>query len=663
MKKILSILLIVSISAICFAQKGKISPYLRQIVESTNIQNKKQLHGLRLASPRLTTAFVKSSSSEILKSHGCRILAQWDDLYIVTVPIDQIYALAAEKSIHRIEANKPMSICNDTTALILGVDRVHEALQLPQQYTGKGVITGVVDIGFDFTHPTFSNRVTRFWDMIDNRNPNTYPFGTEYIGNDTLQAIQHSYDGILCTHGTHTAGSMAGNGYNGRYSGMAPESEIVLVCNGCVDNKFLIDEELRPLFTDATSALGFKYIFDYAESQGKPCVINFSEGSVEDPYNGQLYAEAVQKLVGPGKILVASIGNQNTKKRYICKSAGADSIKLRDEEYGNTFLYYVQSDNEITNSITLSNNKTLTWSTDVILATPDSILRDTIDYDTRKLATCICLYPDCWGRGKLIYEISIVNIDGELINCPINVKVEGKDADAEIFFATGGTVDERAEYGHNTFFPGNIPSVIGVGANGYRDYVINYLGDKKAYQTETDGIVSSYSSRGPTMDGRIKPDIVAPGNNILSSYNSFYLEHHPDAGDIKWDVEHFEYNGRTYPWNANSGTSMSTPIVAGIIALWLQANPNLSPSDIIDVFAHTATKTDNSLIYPNNDYGYGEINAYEGIRYILETSYIKELSQDVNIKSCNDSYNLQGVKVNDNYKGIVIKNGKKYNQQ
>jgi subtilisin family serine protease len=94
---------------------------------------------------------------------------------------------------------------------------------------------------------------------------------------------------------------------------------------------------------------------------------------------------------------------------------------------------------------------------------------------------------------------------------------------------------------------------------------------------------SAYSSVGPTYDERVKPDVMAPGTNVISSYSSYYLEACPEASDIASDVEHFEFNGRTYAWNANSGTSMSSPVVAGIIALWLEAKPTLSRDDVMEV--------------------------------------------------------------------------------
>ena len=71
---------------------------------------------------------------------------------------------------------------------------------------------------------------------------------------------------------------------------------------------------------------------------------------------------------------------------------------------------------------------------------------------------------------------------------------------------------------------------------------------------------------------------------------------------------------------------MSSPAVAGAIALWLQANPTLSPSDILGVLSRTCTHYDGSLKYPNNLYGYGQIDVYAGLLDILGLSAIREIS-------------------------------------
>ena len=91
-------------------------------------------------------------------------------------------------------------------------------------------------------------------------------------------------------------------------------------------------------------------------------------------------------------------------------------------------------------------------------------------------------------------------------------------------------------------------------------------------------------------------------------------------------MAHFTFNGRTYAWNANSGTSMSTPVVAGVIALWLQAKPTLTTQDVLGVLSRTCRHYDPSLTYPNNSYGYGEIDAYRGLFDVLGLDRIEALS-------------------------------------
>ena len=175
--------------------------------------------------------------------------------------------------------------------------------------------------------------------------------------------------------------------------------------------------------------------------------------------------------------------------------------------------------------------------------------------------------------------------------------------------------------------PSSAPCVISVGATSYRDSIQNMRGEWKKYWLGNGGVWAPFSSVGPTFDGRIKPDVMAPGNNIISSFSSFYMETHPKASDLTWDLDRYVFNGRSYAWISSSGTSASCPAVAGAIALWLQAKPDLTPQEVKEVLSHTCRHYDESLTYPNNTYGYGEIDVYRGLLYILGVDQVKDISQ------------------------------------
>ncbi len=102
------------------------------------------------------------------------------------------------------------------------------------------------------------------------------------------------------------------------------------------------------------------------------------------------------------------------------------------------------------------------------------------------------------------------------------------------------------------------------------------------------GELAGFSSRGPTYDGRVKPDVVAMGSNVYSA-------------------QPLTANG--YRWV--NGTSFSSPLTAGVAALVLQAHPYLTPFQVREALRETADRAQN----PDNDYGWGLVNAYEAIFY------------------------------------------------
>ena len=104
----------------------------------------------------------------------------------------------------------------------------------------------------------------------------------------------------------------------------------------------------------------------------------------------------------------------------------------------------------------------------------------------------------------------------------------------------------------------------------------------------SNGKLVGFSSRGPTYDGRIKPDVVAMGSGVSCV----------TVGSVD-------------QYRTASGTSLACPLVAGVAALVLQAHPYLTPTQVKEAVRETA----NNAVMPDNEFGWGLVNAYEAIFY------------------------------------------------
>ncbi len=661
-------LLLLFITLACFQSEtwsqrpvlSKMSPWVRSLCPPSNRATKARILNSQFSARREATlrlrrilnsqlstkclcAFVRTTDASVLQQYGCRNLLTLDDISIVSIPLDVLGALSLDDRVLRIEARPMGQAQMDSVVLQIGARPVTEGQQLPQAFTGKGVVVGVMDIGFDLTHPTFYDstathyRIHRLWDFlsVDTVGSQLY-VGRDYTTTDELLALGHSRDGLDQTHGTHTLGTAAGSGYDSPYRGIAPESDICLVANAVSNNASLIDSALHYKFTFATDALGFKYIFDYAASQQQPCVISFSEGSGQDFLGyDQLYYEMLDKLTGPGRIIVASAGNQGWQKTWFRKPRGqqsAGTFLMGDVRQLICTLKSPDAFHLRINTYEEGRPPLVIDSRDVT-AQPDSTLVFQRIGDADSLI--VNAYASSYHPEELCIDLTFYSQKNVGVKIPLSIEVLDTDADIE-FWRYNGTLYTNAnldaslnagEPTHNILSPSSSPGVICVGSAMYRQGIVNYKGEWKHHEVGGNGLRSSFSSVGPTADGRIKPDCVAPGTNIISSYSSYYLEQHPDANDITWDVAHFPFKGRTYAWNSNSGTSMSCPAAAGVIALWLQAVPTLTPQQVFDVLAHTCTHPDPTLTYPNNEYGYGQIDAYHGLLYLLGLDGIKQVSK------------------------------------
>ena len=123
------------------------------------------------------------------------------------------------------------------------------------------------------------------------------------------------------------------------------------------------------------------------------------------------------------------------------------------------------------------------------------------------------------------------------------------------------------------------------------------------------GFIADFSSFGPTIDERIKPDVSAPGVGVMSSVSSF-----TDA-NVTVD-ETVDFEGKMYPFSKLSGTSMSSPATAGVVALMLEANPNLwynEAKEILHATAREDVRTGDVPETGNAQWGWGKVDALAAV--------------------------------------------------
>ena len=635
-------LLLVFLSIAAYAQRPqwqKLSPYVRHIVRNSPPSAlNSQLSALN-SPPSALFAFVRIThdADSVLAAHGGRSLLHYGNLHIASIPVSSIAAMSRDARVLRIEANRRCQLLSDSLALQINVTPVHQGYDLPQAFTGQGVIVGAMDVGYDLSHPNFYDaeggrcRISRFWDQLSQDTVGSpYPVGRDYRSSDAILALQHSRDGLDLEHGTHTVGIAAGSGSTTPYRGIAPDADICLVANAVSDDLPYIDSTDVYKYSFVTDALGFKYIFDYAAEQQRPCVINFSEGSVQDFYGyDQLYYEMLDSMTGPGRIIVAAVGNNALQKNYMHKPRQRHSAGLFLRSGDTTMVATLKSAEAYMMRLVSYGTPydTLCISTQAVCTSPDSSLTVVTPHYTAVLDA----YPSSYNAAETCIDLT-VNAQTSVGGSPrLSLEVIGDDADVELWrmhgelrnYAENPQLDDAVAH-HFVFSPASAPCVIGVGATTYRDKQVNINGETHSLCEGNDGRRVEYSSMGPTFDGRIKPDCVAPGNFIISSYSSYLYEKHPTKNKLY--TLFTTHNGRQYPWGGNSGTSMAAPAVAGTIALWLQACPTLTPDDVRSLLAATCTHYDETLTYPNNEYGYGQVDAYAGLLRLLGLDAIGDIA-------------------------------------
>ena len=611
-------------------------------------------------------AAVREAGGVVLQDFGNAVCAAF-------LPIDMLGELDKSPNILCMEANAPSKLTNDTSAVILGVDKVWNqefSTALPQAFTGKGVVAGVMDIGFDFTHPAFRNsdgtsRIKWFWDPMAPDATND-GLGMVYSTPAEVLAARFCTNADSENHGSHVLGSLAGCGLDGRYVGMAPEADIMgayiplghytdrflerlreYILSHREDYTFIDDEIINVELSSVVELVELYNIFKAADAAGEPCVVNWSFGKTPFFFDDTtLYEEVFNQLVGPGHIVVASAGNNGHQKTYLKKEAG--TALEQDVYYSATtgdFVFFLRTEPEepafmfgltfdgIADTLFVSTHRILeavAMKEELTYNTPEMQVSFEAERDAYdKLVYAAVINPTDSFMNVIRKDENTVEMHGKLlIDTPAQVDMMGYES--TVRFSAENVLNSRGCQIVTIGIPGCLERVITVGAMHQRTSFTNILNQQETYLPigSEEGHLTSFSSCGPTLNGRIKPDVVAPGHNILSVYNSFYVSE--DIESINRETAYkSEAFGKEYAIWAMSGTSMACPITAGVIALWLQAKPDLTPEDILGVIERTSHQPEPEFSGTDKNiyYGWGEIDAYAGLLDILGLTGIREISK------------------------------------
>ncbi len=583
----------------------------------------------------------------------------------------QMQELAKLEGVKQISLGYGAELKLNTARAVTGVDAIHsgsdDGLQ-GHSYTGKGVITGLMDLGMDINHINFLTsdnkpRTKRLW-TIQGSSGVVTTYDTE------SQIQKYTTDDEGQTHATHVLGIMSGS-FNGKpadrnsgrisyinedgglistfntrmpYYGVAKDAEPA-VCIGTLDgnNVELAVEKVRA----------------YAKEQGKPAVMNLSLGHNRGPHDGT-DAES-RKLAEYGKdiLICMSAGNEGSNNISLRKkfTASDKSVKSTVSTSASAVGYIdIWGDNASILSITFvaveKNTGNIKYQYKLDRNTKGASVYITGDAYNAAGYIHDPAFNDAFGqRGALIMTTNI-NTENNRYNFYAQFDLNGSTNSKIVpgFIIEGNAGDGVSAFvnsagGSNVqFFSNNIPGYV----NGSTDNTINgmacgdnvlvvgsynnvkdvaTLGGGFRYNFEK-GDISPFSSVGTTFQGRQLPDVTGPGMGMIASYNKYYVSKTADESSMSaWINSPVTKNAKDY-WGEMSGTSMSSPFVAGVLALWLEADPTLTIDRVKEIIKKTAVN-DEFTAKNKERWGMGKINALAGLKEILGTGSLNTVQADV----------------------------------
>lgn len=665
MKKLRVITLMLLLPTFLFAANGmeKVGPRLKMLLKNSNLGKNTSL--AKAAQKEYLNVFLRGEANAVkaaVEANGGHVNTVIGDILTAQIPKNSVLDIARLSAVQRIKLGFKIKAHSEEAVKHMRADKVHAGeAPLAQGYTGEGVIVGILDTGIDWKHAAFrdpadttKSRILSIWDQEDDTG--TKPAGLSYGSEWTRAQIEDEIDGIPAGvvnhrdnlpggggHGTHVSGIAAGN------KGLAPGADIIVVALNFGSSTGIVD--------------GANYIFQQAAALGRPAVINASVGGHFGPHDGtDLESVGLNALLNeaPGRVYCGSPGNQGDSHIHF-GDTGFQQSEAWTYYFSNPLRFsdFVNPDVEMEMSlfasIDIANAAALSFafgvdsaanglnfddfsviiSPEKELLTPEYITAEDIlnsggvggevRYENGEMAGMFQLEAAPMGADKLGISIQIVDLahidlttydisKAELWR--LHIKGSGTfhvwSEDVSNIpdpAAFGITVDANYK-GTDSMYSIDLPAVaediIAVGSYVNRSTYTDINGNTQGEGNPV-GELSASSSRGPTTDGRIKPEITAPGENVIA----------PRSADAE-DIEEDSFVSEEYV--AFTGTSMSTPAAAGAIALLLQQSPNLTIGQVRETLFNN-TIVDNFVSaggsLPNNDWGYGKLDIFAALSSVV----------------------------------------------
>jgi subtilisin family serine protease len=574
--------------------------------------------GLDLSSPQPAVPVLiltDPGGTASLQAAGYPLRAQIGEVASAVIPLDQLGALAQHPAVVHIEPVRRYRPLLDRSIPEIKANQVRTR-QPDGSFvgtTGQGVVVGVVDSGLDWRHADFrrpdgSTRIKFLWDPADpsfvlsggtiGSPPPSGGSGTVYTEaqiNAALQGLGTVNTGDECGHGTHVTGVAAGNGRAtghavpaGTFVGVAPQADIIAVRVFGADCSFLSGA------IDLIQALQF--IDQKAAELGRPYVINLSLGTHIGAHDGtSLEEQAIDALVGAGKsgkAVVVSAGNEGNDPihagGFFGPPGAANQRVTIDVAQGapNAALFDFWFDGRDTFTVTISGG----------------------GQPAQDLTSQLTINP-LNGSKRLFFATArtpsfTLTIAGQSV---VSGRFDG--------WVEGGAVfTSQVEFSRLVGMPGTARNAITVGAYVTKNEWIDVDGNRRVLLTNNVlGELAAFSSPGPTRDGRLKPELTAPGRVIGSTLTA---DANPGAPGDSSIFPSRSFILRDGVHAIAQGTSMSAPHVSGAVALLLERNRRLEAPQLADILTVSSRQDGFTGAVPNDQWGFGKLDVAAAVALV-----------------------------------------------